>query len=135
MKYQLKYRSFLLALISLLIFTIGSQNLYAQKAKQNRVRLSVQYVKIIDGEVYFDIKASSKIKKKNVKVSNIELSIFNEFDDEKELIGKTTTNAKGESRFVLKSLSEIRSDSSNLYTITVSYKGNKSFKKAKKSIE
>ena len=79
-------------------------------------------------------KTFSKVKKKNIKVSNIDLTIYNEVDDKKIILGKTTTNIKGESRFVLKSLNTIQSDSSNIYTILVSLKGNEFFKKAKKSV-
>ena len=134
MKYQIKYRSVFLTLISLLILNIGSQTLYAQKVKKNRVRLNVQYVKIMDGEIYFDIKASSRIKKKNIKVANIELSIFNEVADKNILLGKTITDMHGESRFVLEDLNSIQADSSHFYNMIISFKGNESFKKAKKSV-
>ena len=134
MNYQIKYRSVLLTLISLLILSIGSQALYAQKVKKNRVRLNVQYVKIMDDEIYFDIKASSRIKKKNIKVANIELSLFNEVADENILLGKTVTDMHGESRFVLEDINSIQADSSHFYNMIISFKGNESFKKAKKSV-
>ncbi len=133
-KNQMNIRFVFFAILSILIFNIGSQSLYAQKVKKNRVRLNIQYVKIMDGEIYFDIKASSKVKKKNIKVSNIDLTVYNELEDDKITLGKTTTNMKGESRFVLKNLNAIQSDSSNTYNIVVSFKGNESYKKAKKSI-
>ncbi|NOQ91800.1 MAG: hypothetical protein GQ552_03685 [Flavobacteriaceae bacterium] len=131
---QLKYRFIILAFISVWFFSMGSQNLYAQKAKKNKVRLNVQYVKIMDGEMYFDIKASARIKKKNIKVSNIDLILYNELEEERIELGKTVTNMKGESRFVLKNLNEIKPDSSNTYNILVSFKGNDTYKKAKKKI-
>jgi len=127
-------RLLLFVIISAFIFNIGSPDLYAQKAKKNKARLNVQYVKIMDGEIYFDIKASARIKKKTVKISGIEINIFNELEDERIDLGKTVTDMDGESRFVLKSLNEIKPDSSNTYNIVVSFKGNESFKKAKKSI-
>jgi len=133
-KNQINMRFIFLAVLGVFIFNTGTHDLYAQKAKKNKVRLNVQYVKIMGGEVYFDIKASSKIKKKNVKVSNIELTLINELEDEEIVLGKTTTNMDGESRLILKSLNEIKSDSSNTFNILVSFKGNDSFKKAKKSI-
>jgi len=127
-------RLLLFVIISAFIFNIGSPGLYAQKAKKNKARLNVQYVKIMDGEIYFDIKASARIKKKNVKISNIDLSISNELEEESIKLGETSTNMDGEARFVLKSLNAIKPDSSNTYNITVSFKGNESFKKAKKNI-
>ncbi|NOR28582.1 MAG: hypothetical protein GQ540_08665, partial [Lutibacter sp.] len=95
MKNQLNIRHFFLVLLS--VFCISSS--FAQKIKKSKVRLKAQYVKVMDGEIYFHIKASSKVKKQNIKVSNIEITIYNEFDDEKVKIGKTITNMKGESRF------------------------------------
>jgi len=88
----------------------------------------------MDGEIYFDIKASSRVNKKTVKISNIEINIFNELEDERIDLGKTITNMEGESRFKLKNLNLIKPDSSNTYNILFTFKGNDSFKKAKKSI-
>ena len=130
MKNQLNIRRFFLVILSIFLVNIS----FAQKVKKNKVRLKVQYVKIMDGEVYFDIKATSKVKKKNVKVSNIDLIIYNEVNDELIKIGKATTNMKGENKFVLKSLNSIKPDSTNIYNILISFKGNDAFKKAKKSI-
>jgi len=133
-KNQLNFRFFILALLGVLIFSTASNNLYAQKTKKNKVRLNVQYVKIMDGEIYFDIKASARIKKKNIKVSNIDLILYNELEEERIELGKTVTNIKGECRFVLKNLNAVKSDSLNIYNILVSFKGNDSYKKVKKSI-
>ncbi len=133
-KNQINIRLIFLVVLSVFIFNTGSSSLYAQKIKKNKARLNVQYVKIMDGEIYFDIKASARIKKKTVKISNIDLTISNELEEESIKLGETTTNMNGESRFVLKSLNAIKPDSSNTYNIVVSFKGNESFKKAKKSI-
>ncbi len=130
MKNQLNIRHFFLVLLS--VFCISSN--FAQKTKKSKVRLKAQYVKIMNGEIYFDIKASSKVKKKNVDVANIEIAVYNEFDDEKVKIGKTVTNMKGESRFVIKNRNSIKADSTNIYEISFSFKGNDTYKKAKKSI-
>jgi len=123
-----------LAFLSVFVLNISSSDLYAQKEKKNKARLNVQYVKIMDGEIYFDIKASSRVKKKTVKISNIEINIFNELEDERIDLGKTITNMQGESRFKLKNLNLIKPDSSNTYNILFTFNGNDSFKKAKKSI-
>jgi len=39
------------------------------------VRINVEYVKIMGGEIYFNIKSSARIEKKTVPVSNIELTM------------------------------------------------------------
>jgi hypothetical protein len=121
--------------LMVLIIYSNSDSLYAQKTKKNKARINVEYVKIMDGEIYFDIKASSRIKKKTVLLSNIELTVYNELDDEKIELGKTITNENGESRFKLESLDLIQPDSTNTYHVQIIFKGNDSFKKAKKSID
>jgi len=131
---QINYRFIVLTILGVFLFTFGSPELYAQKAKKNKARLNVQYVKIMGGEIYFDIKASSRVNKKTVKISDIEINIFNELEDESIDLGKTVTNMEGESRFKLKNLNLIKPDSSNTYNILFTFKGNDSFKKAKRSI-
>lgn len=130
MKNLLKIRRFFLIVISIFLITSS----FAQKAKKNKVRLKAQYVKIMDGEIYLDISATSKIKKQHIKVSNIELTVFNEVNDEKTKVGKITTNTKGKCKFKFKNLNSIQPDSTSTYNLLISFKGNETFKKAKKSI-
>lgn len=134
MKNRLKFRFIFLALVGVFLFSANFQNLHAQSAKKNKVRLKAYYVKIMDSVSYIDIAATSKIKKKNTKVSNINLIIYNQFGNEKIKIGNVITNMKGESRFVIKNLNTIKSDSTNTYNILISFKGNDSFKKATRKI-
>ena len=133
-KNQLNFRYIILLILGVLIFYSASNSLYAQKTKKDRIRLNIQYIKIMDGEIHFDIKASARIKKKTVKISNINLIIYNELEEEKLKLGEITTNIDGESRFFLKNINELKSDSSNTYNILVYFKGNDNYKKAKKSI-
>ena len=134
MKNQLKFRFIFLALVSLSFLLVSFQNIYAQEVKKNKVRLKADYIKVIGGDSYFDIAATSKIKKQNIKVSNIDVIIYNELEDERVKIGSATTNMDGKSRFVLKDFNALQSDSTNFYNIKISFKGNDAFKKAKKSI-
>lgn len=131
MKKQIYIRRFFFILLSVLCITSS----FAQKTKKSKVRLKAQYVKVMDSEIYFDISASSRVKKKNIKVANIELNIYNTYEDEKILIGKTITNMKGESKFSLKNLNSLKQDTTtNNYNILITFKGNDTYKKAKKSI-
>ncbi len=107
---------------------------FGQTAKKNTVRLKTKYIKIMNGEVRFEIKATSRINRKNVNVSNIDIRVFNEFDGESILLGKTTTDIKGASTFVVSNINKIQPDSTNIYNIKTSFKGNDAFKKASKSI-
>ncbi len=131
MKNIIYIRSLFFVLLSVFIFNTG----FAQKVKKSKVRLKAQYVKVMDSEIYFDISATSRVKKKNIKVSNVELNIYNTTEDDKILIGKTITNMKGESRFSLKDLNSLKQDTiTNFYNILITFKGDNTFKKAKKSI-
>ena len=40
----------------------------------------------------------------------------------------------GKSKFVLKSINELKADSSNVYSVTISFKGNESFKRASRTV-
>ena len=130
MKNRLNTRFNLLGLLSVLLLILSFQSINAQ----NKVRLKAQYVKIMDSVSYIDIVATSKVEKENVKVSNIEIVVFNELEEERIELGKIMTNHKGESRFVIENLTSIQTDSSSTYNLLFSFKGNETFKRAKKGI-
>jgi hypothetical protein len=130
MKNQVIKRSIFLVFISVFLGT----SVVAQSAKKNTVRVKVQFEKIMNGEASFNIKASSRIDKKNASVPNIEFSIFNELEDENILLGKSTTNMDGESKFSLSNISTLQPDSIGVYNIKIFFKGNDTFKKATKRI-
>jgi len=134
MKNQLNFNLILLALFGLLLFSTSFQSLHAQKVKKEKVRLKAQYIKIMDGEIYLNIKVTARVKRKNIKVSNIDLTIYNKVNNKKIKVGETTTNIDGESKFVFKSLNSIKPDSTNTYNLVILFKGNDIFKKAKKNI-
>ena len=127
-------RFIFLVVLGVFIFTMSTPQLFAQKEKKNKARINIEYVKIMDGEIYFNIKASARIKKKTVPVSNIDLTIYNEIDDEEVELGKAKTNSNGETRFNLKDIHSIKADTSNTFNILVTFSGDDLFKKAKKSI-
>ncbi len=130
MKNRLNIRFSFLGFLSVFLITLSFQTLNAQ----NKTRLKAQYVKIVDSMSYVDIVATSKIEKQNVKVSGIDILVINELEDENIELGKITTNHKGESRFVIENLNSIQADSSNTYNLLFSFKGNDTFKRAKKSV-
>lgn len=130
MKNIVKIRSFFFVLLSVFLITSS----FAQKVKKEKVRLKVNYVKMMDGGFNFNIKAAARIDKQNVDVTNIDLIVFNEFGDEKVKIGKTTTDMNGECNFLLKNIDEITADSiTNIYNIVITFKGNDTFKKVSKT--
>ncbi len=134
MKGLMNIRFIFLVLLGLFLSSTLLQNVYAQGTKKNRVRLKAEYVKIMDDASYLEIKASSKVNKKNVDVSHIELSVSSETEDDEINLGTVSTNMHGKTRFVIKNLNDIQSDSTNTYNFNISFKGNDVFKKASKSI-
>lgn len=123
---------FLFILVTLGLGTKGN-DLYAQ-TKKNRARINADYVKVIGGEHYLNIKASARIDKKNIEVSNIDLQILQEFNDEEIEIGTTSTDASGLSKFVIEDFSKIMPDSSGVYHLIVHFPGNNSFKKVSRDV-
>lgn len=118
---------------SLLFITfIGGISVHAQEEEEeekekNSVGLTIQYVKIMGGDLYFDVKATSKIDKQFVKVSNIDLFFFNDIDDERIKLGKITTNTLGKGRFSIKNIKSLKPDAENIYNISIDFLGNKQF--------
>tara|TARA_R110000787_G_scaffold84610_1_gene181230 strand:+ start:15328 stop:16194 length:867 start_codon:yes stop_codon:yes gene_type:complete len=130
MKNRLNSRFNFLGLLSVLLFALSFQSLNAQ----NKVRLKAQYNKIMDSVSYVDIVATSKIDKENVNVSDIEIFVFNELEDDNIELGKLITNHNGKGRFIIENLNAIQTDSSNTFNLLFTFKGNETFKRAKKGI-
>ncbi|MFH4963440.1 hypothetical protein V8G69_00425 [Gaetbulibacter sp. M235] len=119
-----------LVVLSVFLCTSG----FAQKAKKDKIRLKAEYVKIMNAEIYFDIKATSKVDNQNIDVSNIELTLYNNVVDDQIELGKTKTNMNGESKFILKDINAIKPDSTNIYNIEISFDGNDAFSRVSKTI-
>ena len=130
----MKFYDIYLALIVVCLLNLHSNSTYAQKVEKNRLRIAVDYVKIMDAEIFFNIRAGARVNKQAVRVSNIELTLSNEFDYEEVQLGKVVTNTDGESKFTLKGMNALRPDSTNTYTVTVAFDGNDLYKRASKSI-
>jgi len=134
MKKTIKLNFVFLVKISLFLLVLNVQQTNAQDIKKNKIRLKVDYVKTMNEDITFIIKASSKVERKNIDVANIEVTIFNEINGEKIKIGTITTNMEGASKFVVKDFNLIKPDSTGLYNITATFKGNDLYKRASKSI-
>ena len=82
MRNQLKFYRVYLVLVFVCLLNAYSNKVSAQQVEKNRARIAVEYVKIMNAEIFFDIKVGARVNKKSVRISNIELSISNEFEDE-----------------------------------------------------
>lgn len=134
MRYLSNIGSFYLKLLSVLIFTLSFQNASGQETEKSKMRLNAQYVKVMNGQSYLDIKASAKVDKKNITVSGIEISVYNELDDEEIELGKARTNHNGKGRFILKDSKVLQADSAGVYTLGFSYKGDEKYSRASNSV-
>jgi len=123
---------FLLIVVSLQLSTINN-NLFAQ-TKKNKARINADLVNIIDGEKYLNIKASARIDKKTVEVSNIELTIYQELNDEEIELGKTKTDGSGLTKFKIENFNSLAADSTGYYNLKVSFSGNDDFKRASRGV-
>ena len=134
MRYPSNIGSIYLKLVSIFIFTLCFLDVSGQETEKNKMRLNAQYVKIMDGESYIDIKASAKVDRKNISVSGIDISVYNELDDEQIDLGKATTNHNGKGRFILKDFNALKADTSGVYTIGFSFDGNDLYSRASNNI-
>ena len=134
MKKRLKFPVVFILIIGMFLSSSGTSSVYAQKAKKNTVRLRVDYIKIMDSMSYFNIKAFSRVNRENIDVSDIDLTVYNEIDDENVELGSTTTDRNGECKFILNEFNTIASDSTGTYNFVVKFKGNDTYKKASKSL-
>jgi len=121
--------------ISLFLGVVSINCSFGQETKKNRVRLKADYVKIMDGDSYFDLRATAKIDKKTIGVPNLSLIIYNELEDEQILLDSVVTDMHGDSRFTIKNFTNLKTDSTQTYNFLVSFKGNDGFNKAKRNVQ
>ncbi|MEL4455128.1 hypothetical protein [Lutimonas vermicola] len=133
MKNYQNFKPLLVAILAVLFFVAGSQDMFAQN-KKNRIRINVDYFKVNDQEHYLNIKASARIDKQTVEVANAELDIMAIVDDEEIELGKAVTSAAGTTKYVIKDFKSLEPDSTGFYNLLVSFGGNDVFKKASKEI-
>ncbi|MCJ7757203.1 MAG: hypothetical protein MUP24_03575 [Gillisia sp.] len=130
MKNQLKFKTVFLVFLSVFFLTSG----FSQEVEKAKVRLKADYVKVMGGEVYFNLNASARVNGDNIKVPDLDLTIYNEVGDEKIKLGEAKTDVNGDGKLVLEGLNSIKPDSTNTYNVSISFKGNDSFKRASKSL-
>lgn len=134
MKTKINSNFIFLAILSVFILTVSVQKTFGQDIKKNTIRLKADYIKTMNKEAAFKIKAFSKIDNSNVAVTNIDLTISNEFNDEEIDLGTAKTNSNGEANFIVSDLNLIKPDSTGYYNISISFKGNDTYKRASKSL-
>jgi hypothetical protein len=131
---NIRHISAVFPILVALLFALPTENLSAQTAKKNRVRLKVNYTKVMNAPGYLDIGAVARIEKQMTEIPNLDLEVYYEYEEEEVSLGTTRTNMSGKSIFVLPSLETIKSDSTETYTLGVSFGGNDYFNKASRSV-
>lgn len=125
MKKSIQFRSLVFLLFSLLLVS----GVKGQGEKKVRVRLNADYVHVIDHEHYLNIKVSARVNRETLEVSDAELLISQELEDEEIEIGTAKTNSRGISKFVIEDFNALKPDEDGFYHLTVSFSGSDSFKR------
>jgi len=134
MKNSMNIHYMIIIFISTMLFNSTLNKTYGQDDAKHRVRLKADYFKEMNGKNYIQIAAVSKIEKKNKPVSNIELSVENNYYDEIIELGSAKTDMKGLYKYVIPDLNLLKADSSSFYNLNIVFKGNDTYKRASKSI-
>ena len=132
MKIQTSIKSLLGFAFCIFLSAIMVSGLYAQE-KKNRIRIKADYTKVMDGRSYLDIKVISRIDRSMVDVPDLDLEVYYEYEYEEFPLGKVKTDMSGKSRFMLPPLSEMKADSTGMYTLGVSFAGNDEFRRGSKT--
>lgn len=133
MKHLLKSMLFL-SFLGLFLLPIGLESVFAQETEKNRVRLKLDYIKIIGQESYLNIGAIAKVGTSMEDVPGLQMDVYYEWEGEEVTVGTTKTNMDGKSKFVLPALETMKADTSNTYTFGISFNGNDLFRKASKTV-
>ncbi|MCA0931525.1 hypothetical protein LCM02_03605 [Lutimonas saemankumensis] len=122
-------------LILLSGFCFNLNELSAQTKKKDRARINADYVKVVGGEHYLNIKASARIDRKTVELADLDLTIYQLVDEEEVELGVTRTNSAGLSKYIFKNFNDLKPDSLGMYHILVGFDGNESFRKASREVD
>ena len=133
MKNEKNITSGLYLTICIFLTAVLLSGLQAQDKKKNSVRIKADYTKVMEGQSYLDIKVISRIDRSMVDVPGLDLEVYYEYDYEEFPLGTAKTDMSGKSRFLLPPLSEIKADSTGMYTLGVSFAGNDEFKRGSKT--
>lgn len=135
MKNIFKFQFIFLVFAGVFLCNMGFNQLNAQQAEKNSVRLRADYIKIMDSVSYFNIKASARIDKENVDVPHIDLTVYNVQEDEEIELGTVKTNMHGECKFFIKDFNTIKPDSAtSTYNFNIAFKGNDAFKRTSRDV-
>ena len=115
-------------------FLFASAFNYAQEQTQNRVRIKADYFKVMDEGSRIELSTNARIDRKTVAVPGIELEIFSTTEEEEKALGSVIMDAEGKGVLDLGTINNHSSDSSAYYNFSISFKGNKAYKKANKTI-
>jgi hypothetical protein len=112
----------------------GFAVLPVQSQEKHRVRLKADYIKLMNEHSLLELKATARINKQTVDISGVELLVVHEIEGEEIELGKLTTDQKGEGIFGL-TLNALKADSLHTYTLSISFKGVDTLKRASKTVQ
>lgn len=92
-----------------------------QEEKPVKVRLTLQYFHVMEGDSYLDIRARVRAKRGYTNVENLQLNVYKLVNEEPVLMGTLTTGAAGQGTFIIPAeyLSSTEPTGVNTYIVRV----------------
>jgi 5-hydroxyisourate hydrolase-like protein (transthyretin family) len=119
-------------LVACILIAVSSITGFAQK--KTKVRMSVQYVKVMNDQSYLQIQTKAKGEKGYHPVAGLKLTIYQVFGDSTALLGDIFTQVDGSAKFILKELVLNPSDTSGLFEYKVTNEATDQYKAGKKKV-
>ncbi|MEQ8554452.1 MAG: hypothetical protein RIC53_17465 [Cyclobacteriaceae bacterium] len=129
MRYPSKFK----ATFFVLLLLVASLSAYSQGEKY-RARVSLEHVKVMNGEAYIDISAKYKGEEGFESANYLEFNVYRQVNEDSLVyLGQVMTNAEGRAKFLLKDAMK-HLDTTGIYTYTVAIEDNDRFRDTDKSI-
>lgn len=103
-------------------------------SKKSKVRMSVQYVKVMNEASYLEIHAKARGKHGYQPVGKLQVHIFQVFNDSTIELGKVITNANGAAKFKIDRLISLPGDTTGYFRYKIKTSSTADYKASKKSI-
>ncbi|AFL83928.1 hypothetical protein Belba_1301 [Belliella baltica DSM 15883] len=129
MRYPSKFK----ASFFVLLLLVASFSAYSQDEKY-RARVSLEHVKVMNGEAYIDISAKYKGEDGFETATDLEFNVYRLMNEDSLMyLGQARTNDAGRAKFFLKDTMK-HSDTTGIYTYTVAIEDNDRFRDTDQSI-
>ena len=119
--------------VACMMLPISSQPVFSAP-KKAKVRMSIQYKKIMNDHSYMEIHAKAKGKHGYHPVADLNLKIYQVFGDSTTLLVEVKTKKDGSARYNFAQMVRMPDDSTGYYSYKIMSSGTDEYRPAKKSI-